>query len=207
MEIYRAIARLNPRQKEAVMHRDGPLLILAGAGSGKTRVITMRTAFLMHSGISAGSVLAVTFTNKAAREMKERVKKMVRGGSGTPVISTFHSLCLRILRQEIESLGYRKDFTIYGASEQVSLLRSIMTDINIYDKSFKAESVLERISRVKNHYPPSKTSEADDPLEEASSFIFPRYLEALKAMNVLDFDDLLILTLKLFKEYPEVLKK
>jgi DNA helicase-2/ATP-dependent DNA helicase PcrA len=207
MDIYRAIARLNPRQKEAVMHRDGPLLILAGAGSGKTRVITMRTAFLIHSGISAGSVLAVTFTNKAAREMKERVKKMVRGGNGTPVISTFHSLCLRILRQEIEPLGYRKDFSIYGTTEQVSLLRNIMADIKIYDKSFNAESVLERISRVKNHYLPAKTSEADDSLEEASSFIFPRYLEALKAMNVLDFDDLLLLTLKLFREHPEVLEK
>ena len=207
MDIYRAIARLNPRQKEAVLHRDGPLLILAGAGSGKTRVITMRTAFLIHSGISAGSVLAVTFTNKAAREMKDRVKKMVRRGNGTPVISTFHSLCLRILRQEIEPLGYRKNFTIYSTSEQVSLLRNIMSDIKFYDKSFKAESVLERISSVKNQYAPADTSESDGPLEEAASFIFPRYREALKAMNVLDFDDLLILTLKLFREFPEVLKK
>ncbi|UCE70902.1 MAG: UvrD-helicase domain-containing protein, partial [Nitrospiraceae bacterium] len=100
------------------MHADGPLLILAGAGSGKTRVITMRTAYLIHSGISADSILAVTFTNKAAREMRERVSKMIKKGNGKPVISTFHSLCLSILRREIEALGYRKDFTIYDTSEQ-----------------------------------------------------------------------------------------
>jgi DNA helicase II / ATP-dependent DNA helicase PcrA len=101
MDIYGEIERLNPRQKEAVMHTEGPLLILAGAGSGKTRVITTRTAYLIHTGVRAGSVLAVTFTNKAAREMKERVKYMAGGGNGTPVISTFHSLCLKILRREI----------------------------------------------------------------------------------------------------------
>ncbi|MEW6601096.1 MAG: UvrD-helicase domain-containing protein, partial [Nitrospirota bacterium] len=136
MDIYKRIARLNPRQKEAVMHTEGPLLILAGAGSGKTRVITTRTAYLIHTGVNAGSVLAVTFTNKAAREMKERVRvrAMVKGQNGAPVISTFHSLCLRILRREIEHLGYRKNFTIYDTSEQVSVLRSIMSDIKFYDR-------------------------------------------------------------------------
>src|SRR3972149_6713659 len=132
MDIYREIARLNPRQKEAVEHTEGPLLILAGAGSGKTRAITMRTAYLIYTGVRAGSVLAVTFTNKAAKEMKERVKSMVKGKNGTPVVSTFHSLCLKILRREIEHLGYRKDFTIYDTSEQVSLLRSILSDIKFY---------------------------------------------------------------------------
>ena len=142
MDIYRELARLNPMQKKAVLHTDGPLLILAGAGSGKTRVITMRTAYLMHTGVNAGSILAVTFTNKAAREMKGRVGSMVKRGSGRPVISTFHSLCLKILRQEIEHLGYRKDFTIYDTSEQISLMRNIMSDIKFYDKSIKPESVL-----------------------------------------------------------------
>jgi len=189
------------------MHTEGPLLILAGAGSGKTRVITTRTAYLIHSGISAGSILAVTFTNKAAREMKERVKSMVTGGKGTPVISTFHSLCLRILRREIEPLGYRKDFTIYDTSEQVSVLRNIMSDIKFYDKSFKAESILERISRTKNDFAPAGSDEGADPVEDASALIYPRYHEALKAMNVLDFDDLLLLTLKLFREHPDVLNK
>ncbi|GBD97842.1 ATP-dependent DNA helicase PcrA [bacterium BMS3Abin06] len=189
------------------MHADGPLLILAGAGSGKTRVITTRTAYLIHTGVKAGSVLAVTFTNKAAREMKKRVKSMLKGTKGTPVISTFHSLCLRILRREIEPLGYRKDFTIYNTSEQVSLLRNILSDIKFYDKSFKAESILERISRTKNDFAPPDAADADDPVEEASALIYPRYHEALKSMNVLDFDDLLLLTLRLFREHPGVLGK
>jgi DNA helicase-2/ATP-dependent DNA helicase PcrA len=188
------------------MHTEGPLLILAGAGSGKTRVVTTRTAHLIHTGVRAGSVLAVTFTNKAAREMKERVRALVKGENGTPVISTFHSLCLRILRREIEHLGYRKDFTIYDTSEQVSLLRNILSDIKFYDKSFKAESILERISRTKNDFTPSDVT-ADDPIEEVSSMLYPRYREALKSLNALDFDDLLVLTLKIFREHPAVLEK
>ena len=207
MDISREIARLNPRQKEAVEHTEGPLLILAGAGSGKTRVITMRTAYLIYTGVRAGSVLAVTFTNKAAKEMKERVKSMVKGKNGTPVVSTFHSLCLKILRREIERLGYRKDFTIYDTSEQVSLLRNILSDIKFYDRSFKAESVLERISSTKNDFAPPDTVSSDDPVEEVSAILYPRYREALKSLNALDFDDLLLLTLKLFREHPVVLEK
>ena len=201
------MARLNPRQKEAVEHTEGPLLILAGAGSGKTRAITMRTAYLIYTGVRAGSVVAVTFTNKAAKEMKERVKSMVKGKNGTPVVSTFHSLCLKILRREIEHLGYRKDFTIYDTSEQVSLLRNILSDIKFYDRSFKAESILERISRTKNDFAPPDTVSLDDPVEEVSAMLYPRYREALKALNALDFDDLLLLTLKLFREHPVVLEK
>ncbi len=207
MDIYRAIDRLNPRQKEAVMHMDGPLLILAGAGSGKTRVITTRAAYLIHKGVEPGSVLAVTFTNKAAKEMRERVKSMLKGKGKVPVISTFHSLCLRILRREIEALGYRKDFTIYGTSEQLSLMRNIMSEIKFYDKSFKAEAMLERISRAKNDFVSPDDPAPDDPVVEVSEIIYPRYLDALKSMNVLDFDDLLILTLKLFREHPDVLEK
>ena len=207
MDISREIARLNPRQKEAVEHTEGPLLILAGAGSGKTRAITMRTAYLIYTGVRAGSVLAVTFTNKAAKEMKERVKSMVKGKNGSPVVSTFHSLCLKILRREIEHLGYRKDFTIYDTSEQVSLLRNILSDIKFYDRSFKAESILERISRTKNDVAPPDNVSSDDPVEEVSAMLYPRYREALKSLNALDFDDLLLLTLKLFREHPVVLEK
>jgi DNA helicase-2/ATP-dependent DNA helicase PcrA len=207
MDISREIARLNPRQKEAVEHTEGPLLILAGAGSGKTRAITMRTAYLIYTGVRAGSVLAVTFTNKAAKEMKERVKSMVKGKNGTPVVSTFHSLCLKILRREIEHLGYRKDFTIYDTSEQVSLLRNILSDIKFYDRSFKAESILERISRTKNDFAPPDAVSLDDPVEEVSAMLYPRYREALKSLNALDFDDLLLLTLKLFREHPVTLEK
>ncbi len=207
MDIYKELDRLNPRQREAVMHTEGPILVLAGAGSGKTRVITMRTAYLINSGVRPSSILAVTFTNKAAREMQDRVKSMVRSGAGLPVISTFHSICLRILRKEIDHLGYRKDFTIYDTSEQLSLMRSIMSDIRFYDKSFKPESVLERISWRKNEYTRHDSNDTDESIEEASELIYPRYLEALKSMNVLDFDDLLLLTLKLFKNYPDVLEK
>lgn len=207
MDIYKEIACLNPRQKEAVEHTEGPLLILAGAGSGKTRVITMRTAYLICTGVRAGSVLAVTFTNKAAKEMKERVRSTVKGKTGTPVVSTFHSLCLRILRCEIEHLGYRKDFTIYDTSEQVSLLRNILSDIKSYDKKFKPESILERISRTKNDFALSDTVSSNDSFEEVSAMVYPRYHEALKSLNALDFDDLLLLTLKLFRERPVVLEK
>ncbi len=189
------------------MHTDGPLLILAGAGSGKTRVITTRTAYLIQCGIKPGSILAVTFTNKAAKEMKDRVKVMVKDWNKPPVISTFHSLCLRILRREIELLGYRKDFTIYDTSDQVSLLRNILSDIKFYNKSFKAEAILEKISRAKNDFAPAAAVSPDDPLEEASAVLYPRYLETLKALNALDFDDLLLLTLKLFREHPDVLER
>jgi superfamily I DNA/RNA helicase len=207
MDISKELARLNPRQKEAVLHTEGPLLILAGAGSGKTRVITVRTAHLIHTGVKAGSVLAVTFTNKAAREMKERVKAIIRGENGSPVISTFHSLCLKILRREIEHLGFRKDFTIYDTSEQVSLLRNILSDIKFYDKSFKAQSILERISRTKNDLVPSGAATPDEPIEEISAMLYPRYRAALQSLNAVDFDDLLILTLRLFREYPAVCEK
>jgi DNA helicase II / ATP-dependent DNA helicase PcrA len=203
MDIEKEIVRLNPRQKEAVLHTEGPLLILAGAGSGKTRVITVRTAYLIHTGVKAGSVLAVTFTNKAAREMKDRVKAMIRGGN-SPVISTFHSLCLKILRREIEHLGFRKDFTIYDTSEQVSLLRNILSEIKFCDKSFKAESILERISRTKNDFAPSSDAPPDKPIEEISALLYPRYRAALQSLNAVDFDDLLVLTLRLFREYPAV---
>lgn len=207
MDIYKELDRLNPRQKEAVMHTEGPLLILAGAGSGKTRVITMRTAYLINSGVSPSSILAVTFTNKAAREMQERVRTMVPSGTGLPIISTFHSICLRILRKEIDHLGYRKDFTIYNTSEQLSLMRNIMSDIKFYDKSFKPESILERISWTKNEYTQQDHNDSDDSIEEASELIYPRYLDALKSMNVLDFDDLLLLALKLFRKHPDVLER
>ncbi|MCG2720950.1 MAG: UvrD-helicase domain-containing protein [Thermodesulfovibrionales bacterium] len=207
MDIRKELVCLNPRQKEAVLHTEGPLLILAGAGSGKTRVITVRTAYLIHTGVKAGSVLAVTFTNKAAKEMKERVKAMIKGENGSPVISTFHSLCLKILRREIECLGFRKDFTIYDTSEQVSLLRNILSDIRFSDKSFKAESILERISRTKNDLVPSGAAPPDKPIEEISAMLYPRYREALQSLNAVDFDDLLLFTLKLFREYPVVCEK
>ncbi|MDH3974592.1 MAG: UvrD-helicase domain-containing protein [Deltaproteobacteria bacterium] len=208
--ISHEIHRLNPRQKEAVLHREGPLLVLAGAGSGKTRVITMRVAHLIDKGVSPEEVLAVTFTNKAAREMKERVRSMLKGSSASlPLISTFHSLCMRILRKEIEHIGYRKDFTIYDTSDQLSLVRNLMSDVKVLDKSVKVESIMERISWAKNGMKPAhdmESSETDD-VGALSKSLYSRYQEAMKAFNAVDFDDLLLLTLKLFREHTEVLER
>jgi DNA helicase II / ATP-dependent DNA helicase PcrA len=206
----KAITRLNPRQKEAVLHTDGPLLILAGAGSGKTRVITTRAAYLLTKGVPSHAVLAVTFTNKAAREMRVRVMSMLHGkGYKTPLISTFHSLCLNILRREIERLGYRKDFTIYDTSDQHSLLRNILSEIKFEDKSFKPENIMERISMTKNGIASralTKSSTPDD-LKVISDTVYPKYGEAMRTLNAVDFDDLLLLTLQLFGDHPAVLDK
>jgi len=220
MDITQELDRLNPRQREAVLHTEGPLLVLAGAGSGKTRVLTIRTAYLIHKGITANHVLAVTFTNKASREMKGRVSSILKGagvqtaaaGSKGPVISTFHSLCLAILRREIERLGYRKDFTIYDTSDQLSLLRGILTEVKFAGKSFKVETVMERISKSKNDVPsatntPAAINAKKDDIDNISEYLYPKYLEALKSFNALDFDDLILFTLRLFREHPEVLKK
>lgn len=208
--INREINSLNPRQKEAVLSTEGPLLVLAGAGSGKTRVITMRVAHLISRGVQAESILALTFTNKAAREMKERVSGMLgKKAESRPVISTFHSLCLRILRKEIEHLGYRKDFTIYDTSDQLSLMRNLMQDVKVEDKSFKVESVMERISWTKNGMtaPGEMEESAEDDLGAISESLHTRYQNAMKAFNAVDFDDLLLLTLKLFKDHPDVLAR
>jgi superfamily I DNA/RNA helicase len=220
MDITHELNRLNPRQREAVLHAEGPLLILAGAGSGKTRVLTIRTAYLIHKGIPANHILAVTFTNKASREMKERVSSILKGVtdhtavtiSKSPVVSTFHSLCLAILRREIERLGYHKDFTIYDTSDQLSLLRGILTEVKFADKSFKVEAVMERISKSKNAVQSETKSltakkAKEDDIDNISDYLYPKYLEALKSFNALDFDDLILLTLRLFREHPDVLKK
>ncbi len=206
MNIGSEISKLNPMQRQAVEKTEGPLLILAGAGSGKTRVITLRAAYLIYSGVQPGSVLAVTFTNKAANEMKERVISLLQRGNGnSPVISTFHSLCLNILRKEIHLLGYKKNFIIYDSSEQLSLLRNLLSDIRAYDRSFRPDAIMETISSLKNEFKVSKG--ADTALEEFTSVVYPRYQEMLKAMNAVDFDDLLLLTIKLFREHPPALQR
>ncbi len=212
MTIQTEISRLNPRQKEAVTHIDGPLLVLAGAGSGKTRVIIARTAHLISKGISPKKILAVTFTNKASREMKKRVRSMLNGKTaGSPVISTFHSLCLRILRKEIGHLGYSKDFSIYNTSEQLSLMRNLMGDVHVQDRSFRVETVMERVNRTKNGLSPLSREDNDNPVKDPAEALFhslyPKYQEALKTFNALDFDDLLLLAVRLFREYPQVLDK
>jgi DNA helicase II / ATP-dependent DNA helicase PcrA len=205
MNIGTEISRLNPRQREAVEKTEGPLLILAGAGSGKTRVITLRTAYLLYSGVQPESILAVTFTNKAANEMKERVVSMIQAKRGKgPAISTFHSLCLNILRKEIHQLGYKRNFIIYDTSEQLSVMRNLLSDIRAYERSFKPEAIMEQIGRMKNDF---AISGGSPELEEFTGVVYPRYQEMLKAMNALDFDDLLLLTIQLFRDHPSVLQK
>jgi DNA helicase-2/ATP-dependent DNA helicase PcrA len=212
--------QLNPQQREAVETIDGPVLILAGAGSGKTRVITYRIANLIENvGVMPESILAMTFTNKAASEMVERVDKLVGGLSiAKPVISTFHSFCVRVLRRDIEALripssvpgtppiGHTKSFVIYDESDQAQLVRSVMRRLGIDDKQTTPRSVLAHISWAKNHMldPQEVYLQSADPKTERVAQIYAEYKKELAKANALDFDDLLLETVRLLKAAPEV---
>ena len=202
-------AILNKEQVEAVQRTEGPLLVLAGAGSGKTRVLTHRIAYLIQEkGVFPSHILAITFTNKAAAEMRERVEKLLPGEGNSVWVSTFHSMCLRILRREIEHLGYDRDFSIYDTDDQRTLMRQILKELKIDSKTLRERAVLSQISQTKN-----RGGNAEDYLPESdgdylSKLIyqcFKRYEEKLKENNALDFDDLLLKTLELFERFPEVL--
>jgi superfamily I DNA/RNA helicase len=207
------LASLNPAQRQAVETTDGPLLILAGAGTGKTRVITFRVARLVEKGVSAANILAVTFTNKAAREMHQRVTALLGRGSKAengakpirPTICTFHSLCVRILRQHIERLGYKRNFVIYSESEQLAAIKKILSHIT--DKSQKVDphAVLSLLSRFRNGGEKAAAF-AHPNLAALARHVHSRYQSALHACNAVDFDDLILLTLKLFTEHPDVLE-
>src|SRR5688572_4400917 len=204
---------LNPQQRLAVETIHGPVLILAGAGTGKTRVITCRIAHMIRQGISPANILAVTFTNKAAREMKERVAGMLPRSNGETkksdrlTISTFHSLGAQILRQHIDRLGYKKNFVIYDEQEQLGAVKKILSHISSKggDK-IDAGAVLSFLSRLKNGAVKPGTF-ANDESATLAQHIQARYESALRACNAIDFDDLLLLTLRLFREFPEVLEK
>src|SRR5438067_4442345 len=207
------LSQLNPQQREAVETTDGPLLILAGAGSGKTRVITYRIAHLIENlGAMPESILAVTFTNKAAAEMAERVEKIVGGLSvAQPAISTFHSFCVRVLRRDIEALrigdtGYRRDFAIYDESDQQSLVKQAMKRLGIDDKQITPRGVLARISWAKNHMldPQELYLQSADPKIERVAHIYEEYRKELRKANALDFDDLLLEAVRLLKSAPQV---
>ncbi|WP_027713913.1 ATP-dependent helicase [Desulfuromonas sp. TF] len=205
------LTTLNKEQLTAVRHDEGPLLLLAGAGSGKTRVITYRIAYLLlQRGVPAGSILAVTFTNKAAREMKERVLELVgkKRASGM-VVATFHALCVRILKEDIERLGYKRNFSIYAASDQARLVKDIMQGLDIDGKKFDADRILWIISDAKNRLvaPEDFAVRHQDDYETMAAEVYPRYQKALKAFNAVDFDDLLMLTVRLFRQCPEALAK
>jgi DNA helicase-2/ATP-dependent DNA helicase PcrA len=205
--------QLNPRQREAVEAVTGPVLILAGAGSGKTRVITYRIVHLIDDlGVAPDSILAVTFTNKAAAEMAERVDQLLGGRSlRKPLISTFHSFCVRVLRRDIGALrignvGYKKDFAIYDEADQQSVVKAVMRRMGMDDKQLKPSAVLGRISWAKNHMldPQEMYLQSADPLTEKIAHIFEAYRQELRKANALDFDDLLLETVRLFKSSAEV---
>ena len=205
--------QLNPQQREAVETTSGPLLILAGAGSGKTRVITYRIAHLIENiGVPADSILAVTFTNKAAAEMGERVEQLVGGRTlQKPWISTFHSMCVRMLRRDIEKLrigdlGYRKDFVIYDESDQQQVVKTAMRRLGLDDKQTRPQAVLARISWAKNHMldPQELYLQSADPKMEQVAHVFEIYRQELRKANALDFDDLLLETVRLLKAVGEV---
>ncbi len=203
--------KLNDMQKDAVLHYEGPLLILAGAGSGKTRVLTHRIAYLIEEHqVSPYQILALTFTNKAAREMRERVDQIVTFGAESIWVSTFHSTCVRILRRYIDLLGYSRSFTIYDSDDQKSLMKDICKHKNIDPKKYKEKTFLNVISNAKNEL---KTPEmyADEVSKEYNRRIFgevyKEYQKRLKQNNALDFDDLIMKTVELFKTQPEVLER
>ncbi|RSL31788.1 DNA helicase PcrA [Salibacterium salarium] len=199
---------MNPEQKEAVQYTEGPLLVMAGAGSGKTRVLTHRIAYLIREkGIPPYSILAITFTNKAAREMKDRVSELVGPVAQDIWMSTFHSMCVRILRRDIDRIGYNRNFSILDSSDQQSVIRQILKDQNIDSKKFDARGILGMISSAKNVLePPEKFIErAEGPFEETAADVYKEYQRRLHSNHALDFDDLIMMTIRLFRQVPEVL--
>jgi len=199
---------LNDMQKRAVKHTEGPLLIIAGAGSGKTRVLTHRIAYLIEEcGVSPYNILAITFTNKAAKEMKERVNKIVDCG-GSVWVSTFHSTCVRILRRFIDRIGYDTNFTIYDADDQKSVVREACKKLNIDTKMMKERAILSAISSAKNEMVTPDEMEINaggDYYNKRVASVYREYQKTLKANNALDFDDLLFKTVELFEHDDEVL--
>src|SRR2546425_8834879 len=202
------LSDLNAEQRIAVEHTDGPLLILAGAGSGKTRVIAHRIAYLIaEKGVAPWNILAVTFTNKAAEEMRLRVQKLLRGQelSSAPLVSTFHSLCVRILRQDIEKLneGYSRTFTIYDQDDSQRLIKNCIKDLGHDDKQLGSRSVQGTISAAKNRGEDveayAASAEYVDERRVSIARVYQLYEERLHANNALDFDDLMIKTVRLLR--------
>ena len=202
---------LNPQQLAAVKHTEGPLLVLAGAGSGKTKVITCRIGHLLiNKRVPAENILAVTFTNKAAREMQERVEGLVgKKRCEGMIIATFHSLGVRVLRREIGLLGYKKNFSIYSTSDQVGLIRQAMRECGVDAKKIDADTILWKISAAKNSLVPPERYQpgSGDVFGDAVAEVYRRYQRALRACNAVDFDDIIMLTTELFRSFPEALAR
>lgn len=203
------LSTLNPQQREAVEATQGPVLILAGAGSGKTRALTCRIAHLLELGVPASQILAITFTNKAAKEMRERIDRLTGNRAGDMWVSTFHSCCARILRRDIERLGYTRSFTIYDDDDQMAVLKDLCKKLNIDDKYLPLKEVRTKISDAKNHLlgPDDwfKQSERDYRCQLIHDY-YTEYEKRLRGANALDFDDLLVKTLELLADHPPVLE-
>lgn len=191
---------LNPQQLQAVYHVEGPLLVLAGAGSGKTRIVTYRVAHLLEIGVPASEILAVTFTNKAAQEMRERIEKLAHA---LVLTCTFHSLCARILRESITHLGYARDFAIYDEDDSEKLVKESLVSLGYKDEKGTVKTIRSAISQAKNNLITPEEISDDDPLAKA---VYKTYQAKLKQYNALDFDDLLFLAVKLLREFPSVLE-
>ena len=212
------LTKLNDEQVQAVTHIDGPVLIVAGPGSGKTKVLTHRVAYLIKQGIPPENILAVTFTNKAANEMKERIHGLVPSQKTSspfskkqvgPLVGTFHSICARILRQEIEPLGWKQDFVIFDDKDSQSLIKKVMADLEISEDQFNPSAIQQIISQQKNEFIGAQgfIDKADDFFSKTTAAIWQGYDDRLKKNNALDFDDLLILPVNLFKKDSTLLEK
>lgn len=199
---------MNPRQKEAILHTDGPLLLMAGAGSGKTRVLTHRIAYLIEEKeVNPWNILAITFTNKAAKEMKERVNAILASGGEDVWVSTFHSMCVRILRRDVDFIGYNRNFTIIDSSEQLTLMKRILKELNIDPKKYDPRSILGTISQAKNSLqtPQDFAKMQGSYYEEIVAKCYAAYQKELQYNQCMDFDDLIMNTIRLFEEHPDSL--
>ncbi len=202
------LKNLNPQQQQAVQHHTGPLLIIAGAGSGKTRVITHRIAYLIaHYKVKPMNILAVTFTNKAASEMQDRVKGLIGPVADFVTISTFHSFCARLLRIEGEHIGIKRGFTIYDANDSENLAKKVLSELNLDPKRFPEKMMLGAVSTAKNNLILPEDYPEDSFTEEKIKQFYKLYQSKLRESNAVDFDDLIVQTVLLFKKHPEILKK
>ena len=201
---------LNEQQKKGVFTTEGPVLILAGAGSGKTSVLTRRIAYLIeNSGVNPWNILAITFTNKAAGEMRDRVDDIVGYGSESIWVSTFHSTCVRILRRHIDRIGFDNSFTIYDTDDAKSVMKDVCKKLNIDTKQLKERSILNMISSAKDNLQTPiefEMSAQGDYLKTKIATAYTEYQSVLRSNNALDFDDLIVKTVELFKSCPDVLE-
>ncbi|HBG91290.1 MAG TPA: ATP-dependent DNA helicase PcrA, partial [Lactobacillus acetotolerans] len=202
------LAGLNPQQKKAVQATEGPLLVVAGAGSGKTSVLTRRIAYLVEeNNVTPWNILAITFTNKAATEMRDREQKLLGPVANSIWMSTFHALCVRILRRDADKIGYSHNFSIADSSEQLTLVKHIEKDLNINPKMYDPRGILSAISNGKNNLmtPDAFASSASSPFDKVAAKVYKEYQHRLKQGQIMDFDDLIMQTLVLFKKDPATL--